>query len=110
MEDPSCNRAASAKCCWSRAVCGLSPSASAALRGRRRLLLLRERASQRTALLPGARAHCISVPRSAAQKRGRVSDTTAALAVTDLLLERATCWMDVNRPRTLTPVDIAASL
>jgi hypothetical protein len=76
--DPNYNRAASAKCRWSRAVCGLSPSASAALRGRRRLLLLRERASQRTALLPGARAHCISVPRSAAQKRGRVSDTTAA--------------------------------
>src|SRR5260370_40475307 len=46
--------------------------------GGRRLLLLRERASQRTALLPGTRAHCISVPRSAAQKRGRVSDTTAA--------------------------------
>src|SRR6266567_6707681 len=41
--------------------------------GRRRLLLLRERASQRTALLPGARAHCISVGRSAAQQRGCVA-------------------------------------
>src|SRR5215471_17516667 len=38
--------------------------------GRRELLLLRERASQRIALLPGARAHCISVGRSAAQQRG----------------------------------------
>jgi hypothetical protein len=46
--------------------------------GRRRLLLLRERASQRTALLPGARAHCVSVGRSAAQQRGCVSDTTVA--------------------------------
>ena len=41
--------------------------------GRRGLLLLRERASQRIALLPGARAHCISVGRSAAQQRGCVS-------------------------------------
>ena len=76
--DPNYNRAASAKCRWSRAVCGFSPSASAALRGRRRLLLLRERASQRVALLPGARAHCISVGRSAVQQRGCVSDTTGA--------------------------------
>jgi hypothetical protein len=38
--------------------------------GRRGLLLLRERASQRIALLPGARAHCISAGRSAAQHRG----------------------------------------
>src|SRR5215211_333267 len=37
--------------------------------GRRGLLLLRERTSQRIALLPGARAHCISVGRSAAQQR-----------------------------------------
>jgi hypothetical protein len=41
--------------------------------GRRRLLLLRERASQRTALLPGARAHRVSVGRSATQQRGCVS-------------------------------------
>src|SRR5262245_30717933 len=41
--------------------------------GRRGLLLLRERTSQRIALLPGARAHCISVGRSAAQQRGCVS-------------------------------------
>src|SRR5262245_34756121 len=41
--------------------------------GRRGLLLLRERASQRIALLPRARAHCISVGRSAAQQRGCVS-------------------------------------
>src|SRR5258708_6435806 len=49
--------------------------------GRRRLLLLRERASQRTTLLPGARAHRVSVGRSTAQQRGCVSDdtTTAAL-------------------------------
>jgi hypothetical protein len=36
-------------------------------------LLLRERTSQRIALLPGARAHCISVGRSAAQPGGCVS-------------------------------------
>src|SRR5215510_358686 len=41
--------------------------------GRRGLLLLRERTSQRIALLPGARAHCISVGRLAAQQRGCVS-------------------------------------
>jgi hypothetical protein len=41
--------------------------------GRPGLLLLRERTSQRIALLPGARAHCISVGRSAAQQRGCVS-------------------------------------
>src|SRR5262249_54264020 len=41
--------------------------------GRRGLLLLRERTSQRIALLPGARAHCISIGRSAAQQRGCVS-------------------------------------
>src|SRR5262245_16266922 len=41
--------------------------------GRRGLLLLRERTSQRIALLPGARAHCISVGRSAAQQPGCVS-------------------------------------
>ena len=40
---------------------------------RRGLLLLRERASQRIALLPGARAHRISVGRSAAQPGGCVS-------------------------------------
>src|SRR5262249_24864069 len=34
--------------------------------GRSELLLLRERGNQRIALLPGARAHCISVGRSAA--------------------------------------------
>src|SRR6266403_2560853 len=39
--------------------------------GRRGLLLLRERASQRIALLPGARAHCVSVGRSAAQQQPR---------------------------------------
>src|SRR5262249_20670233 len=39
--------------------------------GRRGLLLLRERASQRIALLPGARAHCVSVGRSAAQQPPR---------------------------------------
>jgi hypothetical protein len=48
--------------------------------GRRGLLLLRERATQRTALLPRARAHCISVGWSAAQQSGCVSDTTAARA------------------------------
>jgi hypothetical protein len=36
------------------------------------LLLLRERASQRTALLPGARAHRVSVGRSAGHQRGCV--------------------------------------
>src|SRR5262249_37145423 len=41
--------------------------------GHRGLLLLRERTSQRIALLPGARTHCISVGRSAAQQRGCVS-------------------------------------
>src|SRR5262249_49985091 len=41
--------------------------------GRRGLLLLRERATQRTALLPGARAHCLSVARSAAPQPGCVS-------------------------------------
>src|SRR5260221_11842885 len=48
---------------------------------RRGLLLLRERASQRTTLLPGARAHRVSVGRSTAQQRGCMSDdtTTAAL-------------------------------
>jgi GcrA cell cycle regulator len=34
------------------------------------LLLLRQRTNQRTAVLPGARAHCISVARSPAQPRG----------------------------------------
>ena len=41
--------------------------------GRPGLLLLRERTSQRIALLPGARAHRISVGRSAAQPGGCVS-------------------------------------
>jgi hypothetical protein len=41
--------------------------------GRRRLLLLWERASQRTTLLPGARAHRVSVGRSTVQQRGCVS-------------------------------------
>jgi hypothetical protein len=41
--------------------------------GRRGLLLLRERASQRTTLLLGARAHCISVDPSAAQQGGCIS-------------------------------------
>ena len=48
--------------------------------GRRGLLLLRERTSQRIALLPGARAHCISAGRSAAQQRGCVSIPTTAAA------------------------------
>src|SRR5262245_58757254 len=48
--------------------------------GRQGLLLLRERTSQRIALLPGARAHCISVGRSAAQQRGCVSIPTTAAA------------------------------
>src|SRR5262249_44739678 len=41
--------------------------------GRPGLLLLRERTSQRIALLPGARAHRISLGRSAAQPGGCVS-------------------------------------
>jgi len=41
--------------------------------GRCRLLLLRERASQRTALLPGTRADRLSVSRSATQQRGCVN-------------------------------------
>jgi GcrA cell cycle regulator len=47
---------------------------------RRRLLLLWERASQRTTLLPGARAHRVSVGRSTAQQRRCVSDDTTAAA------------------------------
>src|SRR6266700_6518789 len=48
--------------------------------GRRGLLLLRKRASQRIALLRGARAHRVSVGRFAAQ-RGCVSDDTTAAAL-----------------------------
>jgi GcrA cell cycle regulator len=54
--------------------------------GRRGLLLLRERASQRTTLLPGARTHCIS----AAPQRGCVSDMLRRRPITGMAGRYAT--------------------
>src|SRR5262249_31962447 len=66
--------------------------------GRRGLLLLRERTSQRIALLPGARAHCISAGWSAAQQRGCVSlPTTAAAPARDAMHLRG--FIQSLRPR-----------
>src|ERR1700730_17500363 len=72
--------------------------------GRRRLLLLRERASQRTALLPGTRAHRVPVGRSTVQQRGCVSDDCRAASsniwsrpsifIGSMATPRRTTWCD----------------
>src|SRR6266404_2312577 len=86
---------------------------------RRGLLLLRERASQRTILLPGARAHRVSVGRSTAQQRGCVSDdtTTAALpssVMNSRLFHQERTFSSINGPGpngpTFTPISAYAGL
>src|SRR5260221_11295765 len=78
-------------------------------------LLLRERASQRTALLPGARAHRVSVGRSTAQQRGCVSDDTTAAALPSSVMNAwrpfdhvvrsgKQCWRHVEAERRLASV------
>src|SRR5262249_32429199 len=59
--------------------------------GRQRLLLLRKRASQRIALLRGARAHCISVGRSAAQQPPRDARNSRDL-LNPVVGGKENCW------------------
>src|SRR5258707_15595654 len=70
-------------------------------------LLLRERASQRTALLPGARAHRVSVGRSTAQQRGCVSDDTTAAALPSSVMN---AWRFMGAPSSGLGSDITTPL